>query len=184
MGGFLYVTLGSIGAGMTASAVRWAIVDSIHHSTGIIRPNWNDAMLSSKLRAFEYLVENHYRYYQFYGNSLVSLLFAYSAWRLAPGSVANGIVGEDVGVLLIAWLFFAGSRDALRKYYFRVTLLLGSKKGAVAGDQRKSSGTRRGRAKESQDDGTQLASQTKESAQDEKRKGKLGSNDEAEGDMT
>jgi hypothetical protein len=33
----------------------------------------------------------------------------------------------DVGILLLAIIFFAGSRDTLRKYYSRVEQLLGSR---------------------------------------------------------
>ena len=33
--GFMYVTLASLAAGVTVSAVRWAIIDHLHHATGI-----------------------------------------------------------------------------------------------------------------------------------------------------
>jgi hypothetical protein len=75
--GFLYTSIASIAVGMTVSAVRWATVDSLHAATGLVRPAWDDSRLSEQLRGFEALVENHYRYYQFYANMLVALALAY-----------------------------------------------------------------------------------------------------------
>jgi hypothetical protein len=66
VGGFLFVTLASVAAGMTASAVRWATVDRLHHRTGVLKPAWDDSNLPERLEAFEAIVEAHYRYYQFH----------------------------------------------------------------------------------------------------------------------
>ena len=57
VGGFLYVSLGSIAAGMTVSAMRWAVIDTIHHFTGLRRPKWDDSKLNERLRAVEHLVD-------------------------------------------------------------------------------------------------------------------------------
>ncbi|NQT12021.1 MAG: hypothetical protein HQ582_04700, partial [Planctomycetes bacterium] len=39
--GFLYVTLASIGIGMTVNALRWLTLDSLHHRTGVHYPAWD-----------------------------------------------------------------------------------------------------------------------------------------------
>lgn len=75
VGGFLYVTLGSTAAGLVVSAMRWAIIDRLYHRTGIREPRWDFTRLSANFEAFEGLVQNHYRYYQFYSNLLVALSF-------------------------------------------------------------------------------------------------------------
>lgn len=125
VGSFLYVLLASLTAGLTLSAIRWAVIDSLHHHTGIIRPDWNAAALSQNLEAFAYIVENHYRYYQFYANALVAILLAYPAARLHGASLLGlGYVG-DIGTILLCVVLLAGSRDALRNYYARVTHILG-----------------------------------------------------------
>ena len=59
VGGFLFVTLASVAAGMTASAVRWATVDRLHHWTGVVKPAWDDSKLNERLEAFEAIVEAH-----------------------------------------------------------------------------------------------------------------------------
>jgi len=63
VGGFLYLTLASITTGLLVSTVRWALLDSLHHATGVRRPEWDFGNLSKRLPAFELLVESHYRYY-------------------------------------------------------------------------------------------------------------------------
>lgn len=129
LGGFLYSTLASLTAGMTVSAVRWAIIDTFHQNTGLPRPEWDDSKLAERLPALEYLIETHYRYYQFYANSLVAMALTHAAWRLSGhgASVPWGL--PEAGALLVGVVFLAGSRDTLRKYYRRATLLLGQAKG-------------------------------------------------------
>lgn len=125
VGGFLYVTLGSIGAGLLVSAVRWALVDTLYHSTGIAQPSWDFARFPGRVGAFEALVENHYRYYQFYANFLVAMTFAYVAALTTSGWKAwEGGALAHVAIVAMAMLLVLASRDALRKYYSRATMVL------------------------------------------------------------
>ena len=123
--GFLYVTLASLTAGLTVSAVRWAIVDSLHHATGVKPPSWDFVNLDDRLQGFLALVENHYRYYQFYANMLVSGAAAYSTQVVLRGNFCQAN-WSTVGFILLGSVFLAGSRDALQKYYSRVERLLGT----------------------------------------------------------
>lgn len=136
MGGVLYVLVASIGCGMTASAVRWALVDSVYHRTGLRRPAWDDSKLPERLDAFEALVDNHFRYYQFYSNSMVSAAAAYAAWRWAPDTSKPPFGLLEIVLLLLLVVFIAGSRDALRRYYSRTALLLGTHERMVDDDER------------------------------------------------
>jgi hypothetical protein len=68
-------------------------------------------------------VEAHYRYYQFHSNTLVAMLFSYAAWRPTLGSRP---VGSDIGIVFLSAIFFAVSRDNLRRYYGRAAVLLGT----------------------------------------------------------
>jgi len=140
--GFLYVTLASLAVGLTVSAVRWILVDSLHHATGVTPPHWEFANLDDRLQGFLALVENHYRYYQFYANSAVAGAMTYTAHfsrhslnLCQPGWLA-------LGFILLELVLLAGSRDSLRKYYQRVERLLGhleAPEGSANHDQRFSS---------------------------------------------
>jgi hypothetical protein len=101
------------------------IVDRIHLLAGVPGPVFNAQALEEQPAAFNYLVESHYRYYQFYANTLVALISTYSIYRVLRPSPILG-VGTDIGILLVAAALFAGSRDALSKYRVRSKQLLGA----------------------------------------------------------
>jgi len=129
VGGFLYVTLASVGAGMTISIVRWLLLDWLHHRTGVPRPDWDFSRLQRNLSAFYAIVENHYRYYQCYGNMLIALGIV-AATQLRPG--VDTVLPQPL-ILAAAGLLYVGSRDALQKYYSRASALMGV---AHAGERR------------------------------------------------
>jgi hypothetical protein len=116
--GFLYETVEAMTAGLTVSTVRWLVVDAIHHGTGVHPPAWDFALLKKNVAAYELLIHNHYRYYQFYGNMLVALVWRFP-WR------GQGVGAQRLVYVLLGGLFFLGSRDALAKYYSRAGQLLG-----------------------------------------------------------
>lgn len=122
IGGFLYLTLASVGAGLTVSTIRWLLLDPVFHATGIPRPEQDFRKLHHKLDAFELLVESHYRYYQFYANMLLALLLLLVSRRFVAFTNKPDLF--DAWLVLAVALFFAGARDTLRKYYARVARLL------------------------------------------------------------
>jgi hypothetical protein len=120
MGGFLNLTVASVGAGLTASTVRWLLIDTLHYWTGIQPSNWNLRNLHARTSAFEIMIEIHYRYYQFYANSLIAIIFSTTGWW-----VANGFRWPDLAIVIpLLILFFVGSRDTLTKYYARTGAML------------------------------------------------------------
>ncbi len=129
IGGFLYLTLASIACGMTVTAIRWAIVDTLHRRTGLKAPELDFAKLNGRVDAFELLIEIHYRHYQYYANMAVATVMAYVGFRAHHGwSVHFGWV-ESLFVSLEI-LFLGTSRDTLAKYYKRAELLLGTRREA------------------------------------------------------
>ena len=130
----VYAVLAAMTVGMIVSCVRWLVLDHLLHWTGVSHPVWDDRQLDKNLAGFNYIVEAHYRYYQFYGNTLVAIVAAYGLNRMVGTWRFLG-TGTDIGILLLCVVLFAGSRDALRKYYSRTGRLIGviAKKGS-AGD--------------------------------------------------
>ena len=116
--GFLFGSVEAITAGMILSAVRWLLIDAVHHATGLKRPDLDFASLGANVPAFEFLVRNHYWYYQFYANMVVALAYA--------GATLPEVRGTSAWVYaMLAILFLLASRDALRKFYGRAARLLG-----------------------------------------------------------
>jgi hypothetical protein len=117
LAGFLYGTVAAITAGLIVSAVRWLVLDTLHHRTGLRRPPLDFASLDRNVDAFEFLVQNHYWFYQFYANMVVAL-----AWACATAGDQRRARGWVYGLLM--GLFFLASRDALARYYERAGGLL------------------------------------------------------------
>ena len=126
VGGFLYVTLGSLALGMTVSAIRWMVIDTIHHLTGVRRPACDFANLEERLQGFLTLVEHHYRYYQHYANTLVACALAYACVAAAGHLNPFEVSVSNVSFVLLEAVLFLSSRNALCRYYTRVEGLLGS----------------------------------------------------------
>jgi hypothetical protein len=120
----VYAILAALTIGMVVSCFRWLLIDHIHHWMGVPPPAWDDNHLEDRIVAFNYVVENHYRYYQFFANTLIAVLFAYSVNRWTGTSPLLGI-GTDIGMFILCAALFAGSRDSLTKYYARTSRLIG-----------------------------------------------------------
>jgi len=105
VGGFFYITIASVGAGMIVSTLRWLILDTIHHVTGVPRPQWDFSRLQQNVAAFDVLGENYYRYYQFHGGMAIALPFWYAAnWTnsgLWPPPFGRG----SFGIVLLELIF-------------------------------------------------------------------------------
>jgi len=126
IGGFLFITLAAVMAGMIASILRWLVIDSLHHLTGVRPPKWDFSRLQGGLSAFEAVVDNHYRYYQGYSNLLIALLAALFLRPDFSQSFGFTPLSSYIAVSALIVLLFVASRDALRKYYERTGSILSS----------------------------------------------------------
>ena len=122
VGGFFYGTLAALASGLTIGAIRWLTLDQLHHLTGLAPPKLDFANLQRHFEAHQGAVENHYRYYQFYGNMLLAIALIpigpsmHSAWLAeTPGRIIGG---------LLIVVYFLASRDCLSKYYARTAAML------------------------------------------------------------
>lgn len=122
VGAPIYAVLAATAAGMVVSCFRWLVVDRIHALTGLGSPAFNARALEERPAAFSTLVESHYRYYQFYANTMVAVGWSYSIYRWLTASPRLSI-GTDLGVIALVVVLFAGSRDALAKYRNRTAQL-------------------------------------------------------------
>jgi hypothetical protein len=115
---FLSGTVMALAAGLTVSAVRWLVIDRLHRWTGLRLPVRDFARLERSVAALEYLDVVHYRYYKFYANMVVALVWIYAT--------RDYVLGWHGAIYLpLVALFFLASRDALAKFYTRSGELLG-----------------------------------------------------------
>jgi hypothetical protein len=108
---------------MTVSAVRRVTVDTILGWSGLRPPALDFSKLSGSVEAFELLVEAHCWHYLFNSNIFVATVAVYGCYCIKSSGVAilNWI---DLAFVAVEMIFFAASRDTLRKYYNRVGQLL------------------------------------------------------------
>jgi hypothetical protein len=120
----VYAVMAATAVGLIIGCFRWLIVDNLIVWTGVERPVWDDGRLDDVLGGFDYLVQSHYRYYEFSANALLAVLGTYALNRLRRTLPFLG-VGTDLGMLIVSAVLFAASRDALAKYYLRTGRLIG-----------------------------------------------------------
>lgn len=120
----LYAVLMATAVGLILSCFRWLLIDRIHQWTGVRRPAWNDRNLERMLGGFDYLVQSHFRYYEFCGNTLLATIGGYTLNRVL-GTLPLLGPATDLAVFILCLVLFAASRDALAKYYTRTSLLVG-----------------------------------------------------------
>ena len=123
VGGFLYSALTSLALGLILSALRWWIIDSLLSRMGIKDPDFDFSHLKKPeaASAFRELIENHYRYYQYYANTLMAILAGCLLYRASGHFVPWGVYAT---VVFTAVVLFLGARDALKKYYERTKQVL------------------------------------------------------------
>ena len=124
VGGLLYVTVASLAAGMTVSAIRWAVFDTLHHHTGVAPPRWDFARCRKSSMPIRHssrttiATTNCTLTCSWPSRSLTSARFFATPWR----AYRVGVV--DIGFIIVSVVLFLASRDALRKYYRRAGELL------------------------------------------------------------
>jgi len=123
VGDFLYSALASLSLGLLLSAIRWFTVDSLLKFEYWVLGQQFPTITISSLRnkdvyaAFSGVNENHYRYYQYYSNSLVALAIGFLTYRFVvykpvPTWLWWGFFAI-IGILLVA------GRNCFRMYYER-----------------------------------------------------------------
>src|SRR5579862_3337065 len=98
-----YALLAAISLGLILSCFRWLSIDQLHRLMGATPPKWDDKRLDSVLRGFDYLVQNHFRYYEFCGNTLIAILWTYGVNRFMRTSPFLGL-GTDLGLLIVSFV--------------------------------------------------------------------------------
>jgi len=122
IGGFLYATLASLALGLMISAVRWLIVDSVlGWVTSLPRIDFAKLKDKDAFATFQGIVENHYKYYQYYSNTLIAIVSAFGFYVCYGGQGAPWPMW--IGAVVVAVVLFFASRDALKKYHERAAAI-------------------------------------------------------------
>ncbi|XZE53975.1 hypothetical protein SH139x_005752 [Planctomycetaceae bacterium SH139] len=120
VGGFLFALLASVALGTGFSTIRWLIVDPLIGLTLEPTKKPHFEHLRGSHDAMRFLVESHYRFYQFHGNILIAIIIAASSrWY------AMGFDQAEGGICLLTLVVLTlGARDTKSKYDLRVAELM------------------------------------------------------------
>jgi hypothetical protein len=119
------VILASLALGLIISAVRWAMVDHLlgwcFRLCGKPLPEIDFSKLRDpdKFAAFQGVNENHYRYYQYYSNTLVAIVVGGLIYLIQAKESPSPLVTLIVVALIL--ILFAASADCLFKYHERAS---------------------------------------------------------------
>lgn len=124
IGGFFYGTIASLVAGLIVSAMRATLLDFVHHKTGIPRPDLDYSKLQANKDAFNIVIEQLYRYYQFYANMFVAALVAYTGHLISGSKYPWNEVGLSIIFVALEIVLFLASRDSLSRCYLRLAQVM------------------------------------------------------------
>jgi hypothetical protein len=132
VGGFLFVALGSIGVGLFVQAIRWLAYEKLLLvSTTRWRrdyPNLNHAARKTETEAaYAALIDNHYRYYQFYSNTSVTLPLLYGVWCFKSHPPIHSLIGWGAAVILAELVLIETGIGALDLFFNKAEMLLGTR---------------------------------------------------------
>jgi hypothetical protein len=105
VGDLFYATLAALAIGVILSAFRWAIIEPIHHRTGVHPPDWDFSRLDSNLAAYQAMVAQQLgltreRVRQIESAGLTKLLHWQARAALEPlHGVINGMLRDLAPVL-------------------------------------------------------------------------------------
>ena len=116
----------AIGMGLCVSAARFFLFEKLLCKKHHLPPDLF-ALLNSegKLRSFRAVVDEHYRYHQFYGGSAVAALISFFGWwHVHSWSLNRQTAYMSIGVFLLEILLIASARDSLIQYVKRGCVII------------------------------------------------------------
>lgn len=130
VGGFLYVTLASIAAGVAVSGLRWFLIDVIWCWVWKAQKDeFEFKNLPGREDAFIFINENHYRYYLYYANMLIASLITYGSRFCSRYFEKQELWNKRetfflIVVLIVEFILGIGAWDSRRKFNERGKAIL------------------------------------------------------------
>jgi hypothetical protein len=144
--GAIYLLIVSIGLGVLISGLRYFTIDTLlrwssgRYKIGCKLPAISYANLAGKQAEYTGLIENYYKFYQFYANSLVALIITFVLIATTENKIFD--FPSDTSYpyftdLFISGLLFFSANDSFKKYCKNTEELLKAK--GTANDKRSTS---------------------------------------------
>ena len=127
VGAFLIAVLAALSLGVIISGVRWLVFDKVLLRSTFDAGETEFAAFKGDAAhtAYRDIVENHYRYYQFYSNMVIAATIAYFCWITGSTSSESA---KYLGLLFVAVLdvvLYFSARDAIQKFFKKAKQIAG-----------------------------------------------------------
>ena len=118
----LFILLLSLAIGIIINALAWAFVRPLVELTGVKRPSELDYkdLKNENIKIYNLVIENNFRYYQFYANVFVAVILLSQSWFVFP--FFNYLI-RNFSFFIVAIVLFLAARDSLSRAYFRMYTL-------------------------------------------------------------
>lgn len=128
IGGVLTISLAALAVGMIIGAARWAIIDHFlkfvfwlfKHPLPQL-PSFSKLKGKEEFATFQGIIENHYRYYQYYSNTLIAIIGAFIAHLIYGSDRTPALVW--LAVIVLGLILLAASSNSLWNYRKRASEL-------------------------------------------------------------
>ena len=112
----------ALAIGMIINSLGWGLIRPLIALSGVRRPEKLDytKLTASDIKVYNVIVEDNFRYHQFYSNMLVAVLLLAPLWWVRPFG-AN--VVRNVSFLIVVVVMFMAARDSLKRAYTRMLAL-------------------------------------------------------------
>jgi hypothetical protein len=121
----------AVGMGLCLSAIRSLIFEKFLCRKHAFPPTTFAALYKeNKLSAFKVIVDEHYRYHQFYGGCAVALLILFAGWCYHHSVCDGQLVWLSIGFVMVELLLGNAARDSYIKYVDRGSIVVSEKPSA------------------------------------------------------
>ena len=105
----------AVAVGIIINAISEVAIRPLIHRSGVKQPKVDTEKLTSEgRRRYDRMIENHFRYHQFFSNMLVSVLLLGPVWLLWP--LHNNIL-RNASLPMVVVALFLTARKALFHFY-------------------------------------------------------------------
>jgi hypothetical protein len=112
---FLFLVV-AVGMGVCVSGLRYFIFEKAVFRKGAPPPGTYHGMSGDELTLHKSIVDEHYRYHQFYGGCAVALLILFIGWLVHSDSTWSQIIWWTLGFVGFEALLSASACDSFTKY--------------------------------------------------------------------
>lgn len=124
-----------VGMGLLLAAVRYFVFESLLcHNHKLPQDMFAKLVEENRLSSFQAVVDQHYRYHQFYGGCAIAALLMFTGWMHSHWELSCRLLILTLGFLLFELLVVSAGRQTYIQFVKRGTIVVQGKEQSETGD--------------------------------------------------